>query len=254
MPVTLRVKSEDAIVRAQAQRVLDCFGNNLPPSRVLCFLDDNDPAILKQAFGAANRGAYGPIKDSTPLDIWPDYVTDCILVDDGISLLFPRVIDDLVYLYGSTCANKVGLTMTLAHELQHSIQHAYARKVWAINGLVRHLPKTAIAALKLQWADIPIERETRIVSKRMAVDFFGEQSVTEYIDEKIAEGIARNDAVDVADLQFIRSLIPSSSVDLANDTQRLFNRLKGYRSELKAILQEMKDDRDFGDLDLDAYF
>jgi len=217
-------------------------------------LDDNDPVILKHAFGAANRGAYGPIKDSTSLDIWPDYVTGCILVDDGISLLFPRVIDDLVYLYGSTCANEVGLTITLAHELQHSIQHAYARRVWAVNSLIPQLPKTAIAALKLQWADIPIERETRIVSKGVAVDFFGEQRVTEYIDEKIAQGITRGDVADVADFQFIRTLTPSSSVDLTDDTQQLFNRLKSHRSELEAVLQEKKDDPDFSDIDLDAYF
>ena len=44
-----------------------------------------------------------------------------------------RVIDDLVYLYGSTCADEVGLTMTLAHKLQHAIQHGKERNVWAVN-------------------------------------------------------------------------------------------------------------------------
>src|SRR5260370_20280849 len=173
----LKVKSDDPAVKAQreaaAQRVLAYFGSCLPPSRLLCFLDDDDPPDLKREFGTSNRGVYGTITDNTPLAIWPGYVTNSILVDDGKSLLYPRVVDDLVYLYGSTCADEVGLTMTLAHELQHAIQHANVRQVWAVNGLVRELP-TAIAALKLQWADIPIERETRIVSKRMAVHFFGE--------------------------------------------------------------------------------
>jgi hypothetical protein len=144
--------------------------------------------------------------------------------------------------------------MTLAHELQHSIQHANTRKVWAINGLVPQLHKTVIAALNLQWADIPIERETRIVSKRVVFHLFGEQRVTQYIDEKLAEAIARNDAADVADWQFIRTLTPSSSVDIVTDTQRLFKRLKGCRSELEAVLLEKKNDPDFGDIELAAYF
>jgi hypothetical protein len=55
--------------------------------------------------------------------------------------------------------------------------------------------------------------------------------VTQYIDEKVAQGIARSDAGDVADWQFVRTLTPSSSVDLVTDTQRLFKQLKGYRSD-----------------------
>ena len=257
MPVTLKVKSGNAAAKGQreaaAQRVLNYFDGSLPSSRLLCFLDDGDPPGLKQVFGSANRGVYGPIHDTTPLADWPDYVTDCILVDDGISLPFPRVVDDLVYLYGSTCANEVGLTMTLAHELQHAIQHANARKVWAVNGLVPQLPKTVIVALKLQWTDIPIERETRIVSKRVAVHFFGEKRVTQYIDEKITERISE---ADVADWQFVLALTPSSSVDLVADTQRLFKRLKGYRPQLEGCLQNARREypQDYNDLDLSPFF
>jgi hypothetical protein len=237
---------------AAAQHALDYFDGGLPSSRLLCFLDDYDPPLLKQVFGIANRGVYGPITDSTPLADWPDYVANCILVDDGISLLFPRVIDDLVYLYGSTCADEVGLTMTLAHELQHAIQHANARKVWAVNGLVPQLHKTVIATLNLQWFDIPIEREARIVSKRVAIHLFGEKLVAEYIDKKIAEGITDSD---VADWQFIRTLTPSSSADIVADTLRLFQRLKGYRPDLEAVvLKEKKDNPEVGDINLDEYF
>src|SRR5260370_40672921 len=125
MPVTLRVKSDDTALRAQreaiAQRVLAPFVDSLPASRLLCFLDDVDSSILKLAFGAANRGLYGPIRDSTPMPDWPEYVTNCIFFDDGVSLLRPRVIDDLVYVYGSAWTNEAGLTMTLAPELQHTI-------------------------------------------------------------------------------------------------------------------------------------
>jgi len=236
---------------AAAQRVLDYFDGGLPSSRLLCFLDDGDPPMLKQIFGVSNRGLYGPINDSTPFADCPDYVTDCIFLDDGVSLFYPRTIDDLVYLYGSTCGNAVGLTMTLAHELQHAIQHSNARRVWAVNGLVPQLHKTVIAALKLDWFDIPVEREARIVSKRVAVSFFGEGRVTQYIDEKIAEAVTEND---VADWQFVRTLTPSSPADIVADTQRLFQRLKGYRPDLEAVLKEKKEDPDFCDINLDEYF
>jgi hypothetical protein len=125
MAVTLTVKSDDIALREHreeiAQRVLARFIDSLPTSRSLCFLDDDDPPALKHAFGAANRGLYGPVRDSTPVPDWPEYVTDRIFVDDGVSLLRPRVIDDLVYVHGRAWASGAGATMTLAHELQHAV-------------------------------------------------------------------------------------------------------------------------------------
>jgi hypothetical protein len=256
MPVTLKVKSEDPAVRTQreidAQRVLAHFCNNLPASRLLCFLDDEDPPDLRRDCGAANRGFYAHIHNGTPLAALPEYVTDCIYVDDGVSLPYPRVVDDLVYLYGSTCANQVGLIMTLAHELQHAIQRNSGRQVWAVNSLINQVEKSVIDALKLMWADIPIERESRIVAKRVAVTLLGEQRVTQYIDEKIRERVSEEDA---ADWQFVRTLTPSSAVDLVGSTNVLFRQLKGYRSELEAALQRSKrtNREDFGDIDLDAF-
>jgi hypothetical protein len=255
MPVTLRVKSEVFALRtkreAAAQRVLAYFGYSLTPSKLLCFLDDDDPSSLRGELGAANRGLYGPIHDSTPLTERPDYVRNCILVDDGVSI-YRRVVDDLVYLYGSTCANGVGLAMTLAHELQHAIQHSSVRELWAVNSLVNQLEKTVINTLKLTWADIPIEREARIVSKRAASHLFDEQRVTQYIDEKIRERVSEGD---VDDWRFVRSLTLSSSVDLMGSTHMLFQRLKGYRSELEDALQREKmcNPEDFSDIDLDAF-
>jgi hypothetical protein len=99
-------------------------------------LDDDDPPNLKANHGSANRGLYRPIKDNTWMADWPGYVTGCIYVDDGVSFRHARAVDDFVYLYGSTCANQVGLAMTLAHELQHVIQHSRIRKLWAVNTLV----------------------------------------------------------------------------------------------------------------------
>jgi hypothetical protein len=99
----------------------------------------------------------------------------------------------------------------------------------------------------LNSADSP----SLVFSKRVAVQFFGEQRVTQFIDEKIAEGVTESA---VADWQFVRTLTTSSSVDLAACTKQLFKRLKGHKAELEAVLQEKKSDPDFSDIGLDLYF
>lgn len=126
MPLTLEVKSDNAEIKADREaavrRVIACLAPSLPESRLLCFLDDEDPCSLKRAFGAANRGISGRIHDNTEREDWPEYVWKCVFVNDRFSGLPARVIDDLVYLYGSAWTDVAGMTMTLAHELQHVIQ------------------------------------------------------------------------------------------------------------------------------------
>jgi hypothetical protein len=254
MPVMLQVKSKHGTVKTQrevaAQRVIARFAPCLPKSRLLCFFDDEDPPMLKRAFGAANRGLYGPIHDSAPMADWPDYVAHCVYFDDGVSLVRPRVVDDLVYLYGSAWEDEAGMTMTLAHELQHAIQHANARQLWAVNSLIRHLPKTAIADLKLEWADIPTEREARIVAKRIALDLCGEPAVSAYIEKRMSDAIEPHEA---ADWRFIRELTPSSSVDLVDATRLLFRRLRAYRANLEELVRENSNNSDFSDVDLNDF-
>lgn len=246
--ITIKVKSKDEATRIQrekaAERVVTHFGLCLPTSRVLCFLDDEDPSSLRQEFGAANRGLSGTVKDGDDFSIWPDYVQKCMHAD-GVPL-----IDQLIYLYGSTCSDEVGLTMTLAHELQHAIQHDRLRKVWAVNSLIRRLP-TAVDNLKLEWADIPIERDARIVSKRVALDLHGEELVRRYIDKRSAEAVEPHDVID---WHFVRGLTASSSVDLVGDTHRLFHRLIDYKQEVEDALRGRKNDSDYSDINLDDFF
>jgi len=112
--------------------------------------------------------------------------------------------------------------------------------------------KRIIQAVNLKWADIPIEREARVISKRAAEYLFGEEAVRKYIDDKIAGQISEDDK---ADWQFVRTLSPSSAVDLVTGTQILFQRLRDYRAELQKVLQHAKnDDSDFADVDLDSFF
>jgi hypothetical protein len=246
------VKSDNAQVKADreaaARRVIASL--SLPASRILCFLDDEDPSSLKRWFGETNRGISGPIHDNAEREGWPEYVWKYVFFHDRFSGLPIRVIDDLVYLYGGAWTDLAGVSMTLAHELQHVIQRANARELWAVNSLVRRLPTIAIENLKLQWADIPIERDARVVAKGIALDVCGEQAVTAYIRKRMAEA---DQPHDVADWQFVRSIEPSDSVDLPEATYALFQRLRPYRAELTSLMRENSDNPDFRGIDLNAF-
>jgi hypothetical protein len=253
LPITLEVKSDNAQVKADreaaARRVIACLAPSLPESRTLCFLDDEDPSSLKRWLGATNRGISGAIHDNAEREHWPEYVWEFVFFHDRFSGLPARVIDDLVYLYGSAWTDVAGMTMTLAHELQHVVQRANARELWAVNSLVRHL--SAVEDLKLEWADIPIERDARIVAKHISLDVCGERAVTAYIQKRMAEAVQPHD---VADWQFVHDLTPADSVNLLQATQSLFQRLRPYRAELTRLMQENNDNPDFNGVDLHAFF
>jgi len=253
MPPTVKVKSSDAIVKrrreAAAYRVIDHFGNRLTDRRLLCFLDDEDCHTLKTHFGHSNRGFYAPIGGGNFWSEWPDYLKECVLVEEPSSLLLTFVFDHVIYLHGSTCANEIGLAMTFAHELQHFVQHITVPKIRAQNSLIQNLPKNVINALGVKWCDIPIEREARFVSKQTAEKLFGAQPVRRFIDSKIAEALDPSDADDWLFIQTIQTY-PSRSYDLAAETARLFQRLKPYRSELEKLLHQVREDPDFKDIDL----
>ena len=193
------------------------------------------------------------VHDEGYLDGWPSYVRGYVCPSDR-SGYRTRVIDDLVYLYGSTCADEVGLTMTLAHELQHAIQHGKERKVWAVNSLIANdLSRRTIAtALKLKWSDIPIEVEARIVSKlTLRKVSLMNSALRITLIRKLLNGSLRTDS---ADWQYIRTLTVSTTIDLAAETQQLLKRLKGFRLELENALQEKRQNPDYADIVLDAFF
>lgn len=210
-------------------------------------LDDEDPSCLRDELdlGPANRGLHCPIHKNTDLSVWPSYVRDHLHLENGITGSLEPIVDDLIYLYGSTCADEVGLSMTMGHELQHAIQRDQFCELWVVNSVA-----SRIAPLNL-WCDIPIEVEARIMSKRMAQVIFGEERVEAYIRRKIDQNVT---AEDVSDWKFVRSLGPFSSIDLAAETKRLFARLKNRRAEVETKCREGRWDVDFGKIDLDAYF
>ena len=53
---------------------------------------------------------------------------------------------------------------------------------------------------------------------------------------------------------YIRTLTVSTTIDLAAETQQLLKRLKGFRLELENALQEKRQNPDYADIDLDAFF
>jgi hypothetical protein len=254
MPLTVKVKSADVAVKADreatAKRVITRFGNRLPNARLLCFFDDNNWQPFKEYAGAANRGFYTPVKETTfAWPVWPDYVTEHILADDPPSVVLKRVFDHVIYLHGSTCANEIGLAMTFAHELQHFVQHSDVLKLWAENCLIQSLPRDVIGVLGLKWSDIPVEREARAVSKQTAEDLFGAERVRQHINTRITEALNADDA---ADWRFVQRLVPSTPYHLVDETRLIFRRLKDYRPNLEEVLQEVKENPDFKEVDLDA--
>jgi hypothetical protein len=261
MAATVEVRSHDPVVKARrvaaAQRVLREFGDGLPDLKLLAFLDDENWDDLKRNLGPANRGGYTPIKVDTPTEDWPPRVANLIFVpaDDSSPWLTRRVFEHLIYLHGSTCNDETALTMTFAHELQHFVQYGFSRQLLAEGRLIPRLPREVFDAEKINWHDIPHEREARIVAKRVGEKLCGADAVKQYIDRRIIENVTAND---VEDWRFSQQLDPSVPYDLSSETKRIFQRLRPYRQALENVLQEMKADStygsDYNDIDLSPYF
>jgi hypothetical protein len=262
MPIEVFVKATDitarALRRVMAERVIGSFVPALPDRRLLCFFDDEDCLNIKEEAGKANRGLYAPVRKGNPL--WAELPPDVLShigrgdVTEGSTFQVRPMpaFDHLVYLHGSTCVNEVGMAMTLAHELQHFVQHESALRLWAANTVAIHtlthvLTKPEIESLRLRQCDIPIEQEARIVSKRIAQGLFREDVVRGYIDARIDDHVTDQDA---ADWECVRDLDASARYDLASETAAFFTKLKYYTRQLERSLHYLgRDDPDFVELD-----
>jgi hypothetical protein len=254
MPPTVKVKTSDSLVKKQreeiAQVVLDQFGDLIPDCRLLCFFDDEDCQEFKLIMGEGNRGFHRPINDSSAFAGWPSYLTDCIFVDDPSSIWYKRVYDRVIYLHGSTCADRVGMTMTFAHELQHVIQRIQVPELLNANGLFRQLPKTVLQSVGLQWSDIPVEREARAVAKRIAITLHGDEVVKQFLVQRALTAI---DPIELADAHFIQRLDTSTPYVLKDETLALFGRFKNHRAEFESLIKRLELDPEFEPVDLDSF-
>jgi hypothetical protein len=181
-------------------------------------------------------------------------MSDLVFVNDFECRGMRRLFDHGIYLYGSTCSDETGLVMTFAHELQHFVQYAFNRRLWAEGRLATNLPRALIEVIGLNWPDIPHEREARIVAKRIGVKLCGADTVSQYIDRRINCGTTVSDT---EDWRFIKQLDPSISYDLSIETKRFFQRLSPYRQALVNRLRQFKENSansDYEEVDLSGYF
>jgi hypothetical protein len=250
--ITIEIKSTLPSVRlardAAERLVLDQFSNRLPDLHLLCFFDDEDWQPFRDEMGPATRGFYAPLKKQ-PFGWWPSYVTDCIFVDDPHSYPPKRACDHVIYLFGSSCDDEIGLTMTFAHELQHFIQYGYDRQIWAENFLLPRLPREVIDFTGLTWFDIPIEREARATALHIAQKLYGVERVRVYIDRRINTNVT---ARDVEDWRLIQQMDPLAPYNITEATKEVFRRVGHYRPQLERVLRELNGDDDFKRIDLDA--
>jgi hypothetical protein len=258
MSILVKVKSHDPAVaqerREIAESVIREFGDGVPDLRLLAFFDDQDCEALKREIGKANRGLYKPLKSGAGgINGWyllPQYVQAAVFAAEPPSYSVRKVADHLIYLHGSTCANRPSLVMTFSHELQHFVQHGKSPDLWAASTVLFNLEKDFYRRAPLRVFDIPVELQARIVSKRIAMTLCGVESVNSYIEKRIAEAVTPED---VEDWQFVRDL-KAQSVDLMAQSKQTFRRLLPYRQQIEHALDLARDQPEFKELDLSKLF
>src|ERR1039458_4847042 len=238
MPVTIRVKTHDAAVKAErsdlAQRVLSQPAFQPPLNlRLLAFFDDEDPGCFKDKYGPENRGFFCP---QTQEITWhrsdlirekvPNYIVDLLFTpemnpppsscDSEISSF-----DGLIYLYGSTCINPTALVMTFAHELQHCYQFDRALCLWVDNDLLKRR-----RTLKLY--EIPAERDAKVVAKRVAEELCGVDVVREYIRQRIIDGRQKRAIYEdeVRDWRWVKKWDSENTYCLQSETKTAVQKMK----------------------------
>jgi hypothetical protein len=252
--IVLHVESRDAKVKAAREetvsRVREYFKCHyqVPGNlKVLCFFDAEDPAELRYRFGAGNRGVHWPVKGG--LMDWPDYMHSVVAPVDPNSYAVTWPFASLIYLYGSTCQNELGLTLTFAHELQHFLQYANERRLWEANVLLMQLVGDASMILKGIW-EIPMERQARLVAKQVAENLYGKESVRQYVSTRINDSVAADDK-EVQDWQFVQEIVADDPYNLAAETNRLVQQHKVRLIELQAS-QDYRKDPDCSVLDFES--
>ncbi len=252
---TVCIKSSDPKIRetreTQVRQVLSLV-KDLPDTRLLCFFDDEDCLEFKRLLGQANRGFHRPLSDQAAFAGWPEYVTEQIFFDDPKQFWYRRLFDHVVYLYGSTCESSVGLTMTLAHELQHVIQYETVPDLLTASNVFKQLPKPLLESTNFQWADMPAEREARAVAKKIAILIHGERTVDQFLAERAAAAIS---PLELADVQFIQQLDAEAPYSVKDETLALYRRFKAHREELVTAMEILKaGDPESRPIDLNPFF
>jgi hypothetical protein len=205
-----------------AQQVLLAF-DDLPRARLLCFFDSEDCWAFKDeitGLGKANRGISGPITKSSNFQGWPWEVIERIYPSYASSDN-EAVFDFVTYLHDSSCEDPVGMTMTFAHELQHFVQWGTMRGAFEANDGFR--ARRLEAGAGFDSHELPIEKDARIVAKRIAIRIHGREAVDHYIARNIANPV--NDG-DSRNWRFIDGLDVSKPYDVEVETTLFGDKLE----------------------------
>jgi hypothetical protein len=238
-----RIRAHREELARRVAAVVDRNSNPDRVARVVCILDNQDHAYLKEEFGSqANRGIHWPIQ-GRGVSLWPYYTHNLIAPPIGLygDVSWPYI--SVVYLHGSTSETDIGLTLTLAHELQHFLQYSQNRALWAANILLMNLRSEEFKV----WWDFPIEIEARITAKRVAEELFGKEAVHDYIMSRIEARVTDNDA---EDWRFVQHIDTGAPYDLFESTSPL---VRGHREELDRLLAGKGVEQDFAAVDLDSF-
>ena len=249
MTPTVFVKTDDPLRSEKsklAARVLSEMPQPFPDESLLCFLDDQDWAPFKAGKNSANRGLYRATQGGGYHE-WPPYLLNMLFGSPQCRF------EHVLYLHNSTCRDEIGLSVTLAHELQHFRQYCESRGLSDAGRLLMDFIKavsveTTDALFLTKWSDVPHEREARIVSKKIAVSIFSPDSVRAFFDRSISCAV---DEADRLDLEYVQSIKPSDyPFDLRSETRLVYSRLVPYRSTLERLIREDRTGR-LENVDLD---
>jgi hypothetical protein len=127
--------------------------------------------------------------------------------------------DGIIYLHGSTCINPTALVMTFAHELQHFCQFGRTPSLWVDNDRLK-----CHRTLKLY--EIPVERDARVVAKRVAEGLCGADVVREYTRQKISDARRRKAVDEVRDWRWIEKRDSAESYSLQSETKMAVRKMK----------------------------
>lgn len=191
---------------------------------VICLIDDKDYVLAKEG----QKGFFSPVELPGVRYQIPGYFLDSVVEFNLRSMTAERRHDALIYIHGSTSSSEVGLTLTLAHEIQHFVQYATNRSTWVTDKLLQKLRITHEEEFR-QSVDFPIEREARVVSKRVAIEMHGREAVEGFIRQERAKRITEKDVLDC-------DFLLSSEADLPyNATKATGTLVERFRSELIAL-------------------
>lgn len=233
MPFKVHAKTSDRALaehrRELAFRVVSAIGADLASASVLCFLDDEDWDSYRAGKGVPwMRGFFGPVEAEPALrKSAPPYLKEVLFLNDA------PVFEFLIYLFGSTCSSDVGLTMTLAHELQHLMQFRETPDLFWANYLMNGLTASEVAAIGIsQSFELPHEREARVVASRTAGHLRGSTEVERYIQDRVSSSPYPDDK---SDWEFVRHLDLTEPFDLRGETRALYKRLRPHGPMLHAV-------------------